>query len=244
MQRADGLGNRLRDFLLDLVYLLDHSDCPSLNFLQLVLQHFLLLYYLDHDNFLDGFASLFIHRLFYLSNFFDYGCPRFFHLFLVHDNCGDGLLFGSGDGGLRFDQFGFVFNLLIALSYFLENHPLNGLRKGPQNLLLPFLRLHLPSGALPKSVLVGSMDVAVLVAMDLVRYVFDLTATARAQLATGSFRGLGPEGASLVFAAATATSGPAAAFALAFRSLQDPVREDHSDTEDAATRQLERRIAL
>jgi len=211
---ADGDGHGLGDFLLDGLHLFDHPDGASLDSLQSVLQHGLHFHFLDLDDLLNNF--IFRYHLDLLDHFrlFDELGPRLLHLLNLHHDLGGLLQFFPENHFLAFDGFGLVFDSTLVLLLLFENNPLDSLGHRLDHFLLPGDRLHLPLGALSRSVLVLVVDVAVLVTMELVGDVLDLTSAACAERAAGARRDFSPESSGLVVAAATAAGSATALFAL------------------------------
>jgi len=220
---SDGDRDGLGDFLLDGLHLLDHPNGASLNGLQHVLEygfHFLLFDLHDLLNILNSDLHLDLLDHFRL---FDKLGPWLLHLLPLHDDLSRLLKFFPENGLLSLNRLGFVLNSALILLLLLEHNSLDRFRHGSDHLLLSGDRLHLPLGALSRSVLVLVVDVAVLMAMELIGDVADFAATTGTQLAAGAGRDLAPEGTGLMVTTATAPSGATALLALASRVLHPSV---------------------
>ena len=211
---TDGDGDGLGDLLLDVLHLLDHTDGASLDGLESVLQDGLHFLNLVVDDLLDGFGlGSHLDLLDHLSLFDEAGFGLLHHLLLHHD-LGNLLKFFAENSLLALDGLSLVLDSALALLLLLEHNPLDGLGHGADHLLLASDRFHLPLGALSGAVAVLFVDVAVLVAMELVGDVLDAAAATCSEGAAGARRYFAPEGAGLVVAASTAAGGAAGFLAL------------------------------
>ena len=214
IELADGDGDGLGDFLLDVLHLLDHADGASLDGLEGVLEYGLHFLNLVVNDLLDGFGlGSHLDLLDHLSLFDEAGLGLL-HNLLLHYDLSHLLKFFTEDGLLAFNGLGLVLDSSLGFFLLLEDNTLDGLGHGADDLLLASDRFHLPLGALSGSVPVLLVDVAVLVAMELVGDVLDAATATCAEGATGARGNLGPEGSGLVVAASAAAGGAAGFFAL------------------------------